>query len=141
MERVSISEAAERLGVSEVTIRRRIKKGELAAEKEETKAGFVYRVLLPPIEEMGSGSQQPHRESAALEAALDTLRQELERRSEENRRLQELLAREQALVQSLVARMPALPEGVPTQETTQRLGSDQPVQNWWSRLRTRLSSG
>lgn len=46
-ERVSIKVAAERLDVSEVTVRRRIKKGELLATKDETPQGFVWLVELP----------------------------------------------------------------------------------------------
>jgi len=46
-ERVSIKEAAERLGVSADTIRRRLKSGELAGEREKTPQGFVWRVELP----------------------------------------------------------------------------------------------
>lgn len=148
VERLTIAEAAQRLGVSEVTIRRRVRSGQLASEKEETAAGFMYRVLLPSPEELGHAEEQRthehqvHAESAALEAALETLRQELERRSEENRRLQELLAREQALVQSLISRMPALPEGEPIQEPTQESRPstvpEQPSQGWWQRLRSRI---
>jgi len=46
-ERVSIKEAAERLGVSQDTIRRRLKHGELAGERAKTPQGFVWRVELP----------------------------------------------------------------------------------------------
>ncbi len=126
MERVSIADAAQRLGVSEVTVRRRIKRDELAAEKVKTASGFAYRVLLPHLEEMGGASQpSSSTEPAMLEAALTTLREELGRRSEENRRLQELLAREQEMVRRLIDRVPALPDGVPTRENTQRVvGTD-----------------
>lgn len=46
-ERVPIKEAAERLGVSADTIRRRMKKGELIGEKEPTPQGYEWRILLP----------------------------------------------------------------------------------------------
>lgn|GEM_PF-1897898 len=45
-DRVSIKEAAERLGVSQDTIRRRLKHGELVGEREKTPQGFVWRVEL-----------------------------------------------------------------------------------------------
>ena len=45
-ERVSIKEAAERIGVSQDTIRRRLKSGELGGEREKTPQGFVWRVEL-----------------------------------------------------------------------------------------------
>lgn len=46
-ERVSIKVAAECLNVSEVTVKRRIKKGELLAIQDETPQGFVWLVELP----------------------------------------------------------------------------------------------
>ena len=45
--RVSIKVAAERLGVSQDAVRRRLKNGELVGEKETTPQGFVWRVELP----------------------------------------------------------------------------------------------
>lgn len=47
VEQVSIKDAAERLGVSQDTIRRRLKSGELTGEREKTPQGFVWRVELP----------------------------------------------------------------------------------------------
>jgi excisionase family DNA binding protein len=43
---LSIDEAAARLGVSPVTIRRRIKTGEIGAVKRPTAYGFEWRILL-----------------------------------------------------------------------------------------------
>ncbi len=43
---LSLPEAAERLGVSERTLRRRIKEGSIAAYKLETPQGHVWRVQL-----------------------------------------------------------------------------------------------
>src|SRR5919199_3903166 len=43
---LSIDEAAARLGVSPVTIRRRIKTGEIGAIKRPTAYGFEWRILL-----------------------------------------------------------------------------------------------
>ena len=45
--RVSIKVAAERLGISQDAVRRRLKSGELIGEKEATPQGFVWRVELP----------------------------------------------------------------------------------------------
>lgn len=44
---LTIQEAAEKLGVSIKTIRRRIEKGSLQAYKVETKRGYEWRVVLP----------------------------------------------------------------------------------------------
>ncbi len=43
---LSVREAAERLGVSKDTIRRRIKSGDLAAVQEATAQGFEWRIAL-----------------------------------------------------------------------------------------------
>jgi hypothetical protein len=45
--RLSIKEAADRLRVSEITVRRRLHNGELEGEQEETPQGFRWVVLLP----------------------------------------------------------------------------------------------
>ncbi len=45
--RVSIKVAADRLGVSQDAVRRRLKNGDLVGEKETTPQGFVWRVELP----------------------------------------------------------------------------------------------
>jgi len=45
--RVSIKVAADRLGISQDAVRRRLKSGELVGEKETTPQGFVWRVELP----------------------------------------------------------------------------------------------
>jgi hypothetical protein len=44
---VSIPEAAHALGVSLITIRRRIKRGELRGQRLKTPQGFEWRVILP----------------------------------------------------------------------------------------------
>lgn len=64
-ERVSIKEAAERLGVSADTIRRRLKSGELSGEREKTPQGFVWRVELPGESESGDASGSPVQASPA----------------------------------------------------------------------------
>lgn len=45
---VSIAEAASALGISEHAIRRRIKAGDLTAERVERPQGYTYLVTLPP---------------------------------------------------------------------------------------------
>ena len=51
---VPIAEAARQLGVSVDTVRRRIKRGELAAERRETPQGFVWWACLGGPAEVGS---------------------------------------------------------------------------------------
>jgi len=43
----SVKEAAERLGCTEKTIRNRIRRGDLQAERVDIPGGFAYRVALP----------------------------------------------------------------------------------------------
>lgn len=64
-ERVSIKEAAERLGVSQDTIRRRLKHGEIRGEREKTPQGFVWRVELPGEPESGDGRGETAQASPA----------------------------------------------------------------------------
>jgi excisionase family DNA binding protein len=50
MQQVSIDEAARRLSVSQDTIRRRIRNGELQAHQETRPQGYIWRVTLPDEE-------------------------------------------------------------------------------------------
>ena len=151
MERLTIPEAAQRLGVSEVTVRRRIKKGELDAEKEKTAQGFEYRVLLPITLEL-----PPHpehdvdpptvvvdggREAAALRGTIAVLERELEGRNREVEHLLQLLSREQEIARAAQLALPATTEPPPTQRSTNDQSVPRqraPSQGWWSRLLDRL---
>ena len=46
---VSITQAAERIGVSPDTIRRRLKRGELKGRQERTAQGFVWQIEVPGV--------------------------------------------------------------------------------------------
>lgn len=65
-ERISIPEAAERLGVSQDTIQRRLKKGELIGEEESTPQGFVWRIELPIDDEPAQRAGEAERELRIL---------------------------------------------------------------------------
>jgi len=74
-ERVPIKEAAERLGVSPDTIRRRLKAGELTGEREKTPQGFVWRVELPAEAASGeTGADMPTAPTAAPGDAVELAR-------------------------------------------------------------------
>ncbi len=150
MERLPIAEAAQRLGVSDVTIRRRIKRGDLRAEKEPTAQGYEWRVLVPitleppPHPEHETGQAPPVAdvpiqtgEADALRGTIAVLERELAARNAEVDRLLQLLSREQEIAR---AAQLALPERV-----DDRVADDRPVprrrpadQGWWSRLISRL---
>jgi hypothetical protein len=81
MERVSISEAAIRLGVTQDTIRRRIRKGELAASQEPRPQGYVWFVDVP--EEELSSEDPPHPDFKEENSDVQLLREMMELLREE----------------------------------------------------------
>src|SRR5919202_5304631 len=74
---LSLQEAAERLGISERTMLRRVKKGVVKAYKAETPRGPVWRVILD-----GNGavpdSGAVHHDSSAVPAMADALQDALD---------------------------------------------------------------
>ena len=72
IERVSIREAAQRLGVSQDTIRRKIRAGTLPAAKVATPQGFVWLVELAGDAQsvIDDAPQQDAAQAAAIELAL-----------------------------------------------------------------------
>ena len=57
MSRIKINQAAEILGVSEKTVRRRIAKGQIQATKGKTPQGFIY--LIDINDDISPTSQTP----------------------------------------------------------------------------------
>src|SRR5687767_6122803 len=111
--RLTISEAAQRLRVSEMTIRRRIRSGELQGVQVNSPGGFAWVVDLPDEPTV----DEPSPDTSSLRELVDELRarvaqdQELEARRREVQELHVLLQQAQA----------ALP--VPKEE-----------HSWWHRL-------
>jgi hypothetical protein len=110
MERVSIKEAARRLDVSDLTIRRRLNSGELQGIQEPKGKSHIWWVLLPE-EETGSEAKNPEQELednipgevealrdlvAVLKEQLDTKDRQLETRAREVQELHVLLQHAQA---------------------------------------------
>ncbi len=64
---VSIAEAAARLHISSDTVRRRVRRGELVGEQEQTPQGYVWRIAVPTVGEVGEdpGSAGTDGEEAA----------------------------------------------------------------------------
>jgi hypothetical protein len=110
VETVTIATAAERLGISQDTVRRRIHRGELRAQQAPTPQGFVWQVELcdqdavtlpaasdappsPPVPEPEPAVTQtppvldptagPPAEVRRLEQLVDVLQEELRRRNDE----------------------------------------------------------
>lgn len=156
---VPVEEAARRLGVSSITIRRRLKRGQLQATKVETAQGHQWLVQLDgdddqspdhaaseqsttPLIEQVSATDAMARELARLEAHNQDLRAQLDDRAREVERLHTLVS--QAL-RALPAPAPTAPAGEEA-ETTQATMHDGPPINqetgrrgWWPRLVTWMS--
>jgi len=92
---VSIKETAQRLGVAETTVRRRIRNGEVHARQVSRPQGFVWMVELPDEVRSESNGAQPeehHTEDCAgLRELVETLKEELARKNTQIEQLHVLL--------------------------------------------------
>lgn len=78
---VSLQVAADRLGVHPATIKRRVKRGELASQQEPRPQGYRLLVELPDAVEPSNPSPEAPAESATVEvltATIQVLTRELE---------------------------------------------------------------
>lgn len=102
------------------TIRRRLRRGEIAGRKEATAQGFRWLAALPAGDDAGSlaGQRQDGSDAAVvpLEHAyaaqgdyVATLRQELEVRNQEIARLHEVVERQALALERQAAALAALP--------------------------------
>jgi len=97
VEKVSVGEAARRLGVSTDTIRRRIGKGELLAHREPTPQGYKWEVELGPNDQPLNGHEGNNEALVtALLAQVQTQGEELDARRREVQELHVLLQTAQA---------------------------------------------
>jgi hypothetical protein len=110
MERVSIKEAARRLDVSDLTIRRRLNSGELQGIQEPKGKSHIWWVLMPEeepeseannLEQELEGNNQGEVEAlrelvGVLKEQLDTKDKQLETRAREVQELHVLLQQAQA---------------------------------------------
>jgi hypothetical protein len=130
VELVSIGQAVTRLGVSEVTIRRRLRKGELNGHKRQTPQGYVWMVELPADVSEETKSNGEGESLSELVAALrsqvegqqelvDSLQAQIKAQQEEltakNRQIEQL----HVLLQQAQAALPA-----PKEDS----------HSWWCRL-------
>ena len=147
-ERVSIQGAAERLGVSADTVRRRLKRGELIGDREETPQGFVWRVELPIAESVPGSAQgtaadaielaQLRERVAGLERLIDELATRREEIAAERESWKEAAQRESEAAGEFrvllrQARMLALPPETARQDAPER--SEAPAPDVWGVLR------
>jgi len=90
VEKVSVGEAARRLGVSVDTVRRRIGKGELLAHREPTPQGYRWEVELQPNDQP-LNSHNNEALVTALQAQVQAQAEELDARRREVQELHVLL--------------------------------------------------
>ncbi len=146
MDKLSVSEAASRLGVTQSAVRKRVQRGQIPYEKDERGHTFVYLSR----DESRNGSRDEHtgpsRETArdesrdayvsALEEQVRFLRAELEARREESRRKDHIIA---GLVQRVPPQLEA-PRDEPGAPETVRQDAgrveDRGVRSvWWTDFR------
>ncbi|MBI2868184.1 MAG: helix-turn-helix domain-containing protein [Chloroflexi bacterium] len=125
-EGVTIEEAARLLGCSVNTVRRRVKRGDLRAEREETPQGYTYKVVLPADLAAAKGEEEASHDSEALAEMtrlMEVMQQQLQEKDRQIHELHVLLqqAQNQAQQAQIQARqvLAALPA---------------PRHAWWQRL-------
>ncbi len=156
-ERVPIKEAAERLGVSADTIKRRVKAGELVGHQKTTAQGFRWLVEVPARSEEEDREREPPAgallELAILRERLAGMERLLEERAERVDELEESLAAEREAATSereassqlrvLLQQAQTLAGAIPAttgQEERPPTSPDQAPQeniSFWDRLRGR----
>ncbi len=119
----TLAEVADAYGVSVDTIRRRMKRGELEARRQQTPQGFRWLARMPEATEPAApepsrdalGSSQSH-DTVTLgvqvverdrEELVGTLRQELALRNREISRLHEVIASQAKAIEITTAALPA----------------------------------
>jgi hypothetical protein len=108
MAKVSIAEAAHMLGMSQDTVRKRLRLGELTGEQVRAPGGFRWLVELPGENAEPQGQCETHQEGttsevpyvreliASLQAQIQAQQEELEARRREVEQLHVLLQQAQA---------------------------------------------
>lgn len=126
-EYVPLAEAAERLGVSVDTIRRRIRKGGLDGRKEATAAGFKWLVRLPE----GGALPPPPSQTQIVpinDQAIGLFRDQLAVKDEQLRQRDQEIERLHTLLAQALERPPASDSGLDDQTT-------RPQASVWERIK------
>jgi len=111
LDRVTVAEAAQRLGVKEQAIRKRISRGTLHHDKDDDGRVYVYISSESHDEVQGEYTKA----NTHLEALVDTLQ-------EQNRFLREELARKDAILLNMTEAMKAISPPAP-EETPEATGA------------------
>lgn len=115
MDRITVAEAADRLGVKEQAVRKRIQRGTLVHDKDED--GRVYVYLDPRDEADGTSNgtdtgTEMDTLVQSLQDQIDYLRAELQRRGETHA---EEARRKDTIIAQLAQRIPELPSARSTE--------------------------
>jgi hypothetical protein len=107
--RVTIQEAARRLGVKEPAIRKRIERGTLEKERAEDGRVYVY-IDEPPIEERDAGHDTGHDAShpAGYDALINSQEQQIKFLQKELHDRTEEIRRRDVIISQLTQRIPEL---------------------------------
>jgi len=90
---LGVAEASHRLGLSQDTVRRKLKTGELAGEKIAHAGGFRWLVDVPEVDpEPPAPHANGRSDTDALRELVDTLQEQLTARTREVAELHQLLA-------------------------------------------------
>jgi excisionase family DNA binding protein len=99
LDRLSVSEAARRLGIKEESVRKRVKRGSLESERDESGHVWVY---VDTLDEYPDEGRDEYRDTYQ-DQLLDQLRSE-------NQYLREESQRKDSIIMSLSQRLPELSE-------------------------------
>ena len=138
MDRITVSEAAHRLGVTPDAVRQRIRRGTIQHDKDPDGRTYVY--LDPEATRRDNVSDASRNELVqSMQDQIDTLKSELEDWKEEARR-------KDTIIMTMAQRIPELePASEPRESpasTIKRDGTEEPPENqekaaersWWRRL-------
>jgi len=143
-QRVTVSEAAEQLGITVEAVRMRIKRGTLRSERQ---AGRVF-VLLgqdQPTEQPTDRPDEPNALISQMQGRIDSLERQLKEAAERDRENRRIIA-------ALTSRIPAIEAPPDERESPQAADEEQervasrpattgPQESTWRRLRRRILRG
>ena len=138
MDRITVAEAARRLGVTPDAVRQRIRRGTIQHDKDSDGRTYVY---LDPEDTRRNNVSDASRDALvqSMQDQIDTLKSELEDWKEEARR-------KDTIIMTMAQRIPELePASEPRESpesTAKRDGREEPLENqekaaersWWRRL-------
>jgi excisionase family DNA binding protein len=129
MQEVSIDEAARLLGVSQDTIRRRIRNGELKAHQETRPQGYIWRVTLPDEE---PESQSHIRDTCLSSELVEALRNTIQRQDDTIAQLRTQLEAKDRQLETRAREVQEL--HVLLQQAQAALPGPRDNRPWWQRL-------